>query len=183
MITITLARGEADLEGILALQQDNLPANISNDELHNEGFVTVVHDLPILKKMHQAAQSIVAIENDQVIGYCLAMTRAFRDKIPVLAPMFDIIDGMEYHGKLLRDVPYIVSGQVCVSKTNRGQGLLGKMYQYYKHVYAKDYRVIITEIASRNPRSIRAHERVGFEQLHQYRSPDGETWEIVLWAW
>lgn len=43
------ALSKADLQGILALQQQNLPSALSPEE---QGFVTVRHDLPLLRKMN-----------------------------------------------------------------------------------------------------------------------------------
>jgi len=42
-----------------------------------------------------------------------------------------------------------------------------------------DFDYIITEISTRNHRSIRAHEKVGFETIKEYES-DGKEWKIVL---
>ena len=41
-----------ELEQILDLQQRNLPKNISQEEREKEGFVTVEHDLDLLRAMN-----------------------------------------------------------------------------------------------------------------------------------
>ena len=56
------------------------------------------------------------------------------------------------------------------------------MYQHYRNIYAPKYELILTEIATRNQRSIRAHYRVGFETLVRFKT-DKEEWEIVIWDW
>ncbi len=151
--------------------------------MESQGFVTVEHSFDIMKTMNEAAPSIIATSDNVVVGYNLAMLRQFRNLIPVLVPMFDMIDELEYHGKKLKDINYIVCGQVCVAESQRGKGVFQGMYQYYRHIYSSDYEVIITEIASLNHRSLRAHAKVGFATLHTYRAPDGVDWDIVLWEW
>ena len=46
-----------------------------------------------------------------------------------------------------------------------------------------DFELVVTEVASRNIRSMQAHEAAGFKRLKQYRSPENELWEIISWDW
>jgi hypothetical protein len=55
--------------------------NLSEDEIEVEGFVTVMHDFDILKKMNKACAHSIAKDGNKVAGYALAMTRDFRDEI------------------------------------------------------------------------------------------------------
>lgn len=185
MLEVKLADSKKELEGILSLQQKNLPKNISQEELQQEGFVTLEHSMEILSKMNAEAASIIAKDGEEVVGYCLGMTKTFREVFPILIPMFDEIDSIQYGGGELKSVDYIISGQVCIAKGYRGQGLLGKMYKHYQEVYREKFPYLITEISARNPRSIRAHEKVGFEVVHIYQvvDPKPEEWVIVLWDW
>ena len=49
-----------------------------------------------------------------------------------------------------------------------------------KTVCVPDYDFMVTEVAARNTRSLRAHERVGFETLRVYDDPEtGEGWHVV----
>lgn len=182
-ITYHLASTTADLQGILDLQQKNLPTNISSQEAQEQGFVTVHHNLPLLQRMNTKAASIIAKNGEQIVGYNLAMTRDFAKDIPVLVPMFEIMDNLDYQGQKMVEIDYIVCGQVCVDKAYRGMGIFSGMYHFYQQQYADKYAVIATEIAMRNTRSIRAHEKVGFEIIHTYTADNGERWEIVRWKW
>jgi hypothetical protein len=181
MPVITKATSLADLQGILDLQQQNLPSNISAAEALEQGFVTVIHDIKILKSMNDAAAHTIAKDGDKVVGYCLSMLQDFRYKIPVLEPMFDMIDELEWRGKSFKDIPYFVMGQTCVAKDYRGIGLFDALYQGLKTNFNTNFEVVVTEISIRNQRSWRAHQRVGFELILQYDAPDGETWLIVAW--
>jgi len=182
MLTVTTAQSDQELKEIIALQTINLPKNISAEEAQKQGFVTVVHDFDMLKKMNEDEAHIIAKLDGKVVGYCLAMTQKFKWEIPVLVPMFDKMDEQTYKGKLIRDYNYITCGQVCVAKEARGQGVFDQLYHHYRDVYSSKYDLILTEIATRNQRSIRAHYRVGFETLLCH-NPDGEEWEIVIWDW
>ncbi|HTE29935.1 MAG TPA: GNAT family N-acetyltransferase [Chryseolinea sp.] len=179
----TTARRESDLHGILELQGRNLVTNLSAEDILGEGFVTVRHSLDDLQKMNAIEQHVIARDNDIVIAYLLAMTSASRNDIPVLVPMFEIFESIQYDGQPLAAFNFIVVGQVCVDKAYRGQGVFDTCYQFYRTAFQKKYQFAVTEIVASNHRSQRAHERVGFKTIHQYIAPDKEVWNIVLLDW
>jgi hypothetical protein len=184
MITYQPVSNDTELRQILALQQQNLAVNLTAEQIQTQGFVTLVHSLPLLQKMHLHAPSIIAKDGETLAGYCLAMTKELKADIPLLIPMFDTIETLNFHDVSLKDIPYIVVGQVCVAAAYRGQGTLEGMYQAYKKQYSHLYSFAITEIAHRNKRSLQAHKKVGFQTLLAYLSPDDQQiWEIVLWDW
>ena len=183
MITYTIASSDEDLNGIIGLQQSNLPANLTREEMAGQGFVTVVHSLADLKKMNGIEPHIIAKDGDRVIAYLLAMTSASEKDIPVLFPMFEMFRNISFAGRPVADHRYIVVGQVCVGKEYRGQGVLDRCYAEYARRLSSRYDFAITEISTRNTRSIQAHKRIGFIPLHEYEAPDGELWSIVVWEW
>lgn len=180
MITYGTANSDDDLRQILLLQKQNLPANISAGEARSQGFVTVEHDFGLLKKMNAPHPHIVARDGGEVIAYALVMLPSFEKEIPVLVPMFRQINGIGYKGGLLGESNYFVMGQVCVAKAYRGQGVFAGLYREMKKRMSPHFDYIITEVAKSNGRSLRAHEKVGFEKVHEYA--DGEQWELLLLA-
>lgn len=182
-IRYTQVSQDIEIQQILDLQQLNLPKNISKEEALEQGFVTVEHDFPLLKKMNDLAPSIIAKDGEKVIGYCLAMLVELKNDVPILVPMFEMIEKIDYQGKKLSDFPYIAMGQVCVDKNYRGLGVFDGMYQAMKYYFDNQYDRVITEVALRNTRSMKAHQRVGFRNVYGYTAPDGENWAIVVWDW
>ena len=182
-LVFTTAASYKDLKGIIELQKNNLPVNLTNDIILKEGFVTVVHDLAVLKKMNDIEQHVICKDGDKVVAYLLAMTAAVQHDIPILIPMFDSFQKISFHGKPVADHNYIVVGQVCVDKNYRGQGVLDKCYLFYRDHFINKYDFAITEIATRNTRSVKAHQRIGFDEIYRYTSVDGEEWSIVVWGW
>lgn len=178
-IEFTTSNTQVELEGILALQQANLPKNISSEEAKKEGFVTVEHDLPLLEKMNTPYPHIIAKADKKVVGYTLIMLRSLREDIPVLVPMFNEIDQVLYQGMLLGDSEYVVMGQVCVARMYRGKGVFAGLYQKMGELMHPHFDYIITEVAVRNTRSMRAHEKVGFETVHEFKDQT-DVWAIML---
>ena len=182
-VAYTTAQDDRNLLGILDLQRRNLATNLQEDEIRSQGFVTVLHSIEDLRKMNAIEQHVIAVDNDQVVAYLLAMTQSSRNDIPVLVPMFDMIETIVFQGQPLSASSYIVVGQACVDRLYRGQGVFDAIYEQYARCFQSRYRYVITEIDAMNTRSLRAHSRVGFKTIHVYTTSSGVTWHIVLWDW
>jgi ribosomal protein S18 acetylase RimI-like enzyme len=181
-IIFTTITTDKEIQQLLDLQQRNLTKNISEDVADNQGFVTVVHDFELLSRMNQSMPQIIAKDGDEVIAYALVMPESFRFDIPVLTAMFDLMDGLEYKGKLMKNTKYYAMGQICVAEGYRGQGIFDGLYAKHKENLSDRFELCVTEIANRNTRSSAAHRRVGFEIIHEYFDVNyPELWEVVAW--
>jgi FR47-like protein len=179
---ISASTTDQDLRGILALQQQNLPKNISETELLEQGFVTVEHDFEILEAMNRYEPHVIARdESGGVVAYALFMHPDFGAKVPILVPMFELLKTLHFQQKSIDNLAYFVIGQICVGKSMRGRGVFSALYADMNRRFSSKYDIVITEIATRNTRSIRAHEKIGFEIIHIFTAPDGEEWAIVAW--
>ncbi len=180
MTTLTIASSDHDLEGILALQQRYLARAVSQQQQALEGFVFAEHTLPILKRMAAQAPQAIAVADGRVVGYCLSMTLSLQDELPSLRPMFDQFGSCFYRQRPLCDYRFIVGGQVCVDRTHRGKGLLARLYEQLRLSLPFPCDLCVTEIATRNVVSVRAHQKMGFESVATY-SDGQEEWVIVAW--
>jgi len=172
----------ATLDEVLALQRRNLPRLLTPEEARDQGFVTLEHTRAALETLHAAMPSIVARADGPLLGYALAMARECRNVMPVLVPMFEVLDQLGTPGGPLADRRWYVMGQVCVAREARGTGVLEALYAAHRQAYSGRFDLLVTEIAERNPRSLRAHARVGFQELHRYRDAT-DAWVVVGWDW
>jgi L-amino acid N-acyltransferase YncA len=182
MLSLTTVETREELQEILELQQQNLIQNIDEVEMQTQGFVTMVHDIEVLQKMHDLAPSVIAKDEGRVAGYALVMLRECRELFPPLEPMFKNLDILEYRNNAINAYRFYIMGQVCIDKKFRRTGLFDQLYQKHKELYSGQYDFIITEVSARNQRSLRAHERVGFETINIY-SDEVDEWAVVLWNW
>lgn len=183
MIEYSIVKIEEELQGISQLLQNNLGSKLSAEEKSKEGFLTVVYTLDDLKRMHADEPGIIATDQGKVIAYVLAMTVGFKTGFPILEPLFDLFGKIEYKGKMISDYNYMVVGQTCIDKNYRGKGILQKLYATYINRFRLKYDFAITEIATKNLRSRHAHEKIGFQTVHEYIAQDGVGWSIVLLQW
>ncbi len=176
-IRYTVTSSTDELKQILQLQQSNLSSSISKNEKEKEGFLTVKHDLDILKKMHDQEPHIIAKDANTVVGYTLSMVQGFKNDIDVLKSMFAKIDD-----QLNEQTSFIVMGQVCVDKEYRKQGIFRGLYHKMRDELNNKYDLLITEVAAHNTRSLHAHYAIGFTDFLIYDS-DGVTWHLIQWDW
>lgn len=179
-VQYTTVHHEPEIQQILSLQALNHPVALSDTVIRREGFVTVRHAPDVLRQMNALYPSVIAMDGAKLAGYCLVMLRQFAEAVPELVPMFNRLESLSWKGKSLRESRWFVMGQVCVAAGYRGQGVFDGMYAKLKEHCRADFDFVITQVAARNTRSLRAHERVGFETVEIY--PDaaaGETWHVI----
>ncbi len=182
MIEIFRVTNDAELEGIRLLQRENLRKLIGETEAGKEGFLTAEYSMETLQQMHQFQPSIIAKDGDKIAGYVIVTTKDSYGQHPLLDSLFDSIDALNYKDDSLKDIKYILVGQLCVGKAYRSIGLVQKMYTYYQECLSKEFKYLITDVAQENPRSIKAHLKTGFNIIHTIEY-GGIGWDIVLWDW
>ena len=182
MVSIKLAQEVSELEGILALQRRNLKRCLSESEAEEQGFLIAEYDLDYLRQMQEQRPSVIAVDDGRVVGYALVVTREVRAGLPFISDLFDEIDRISYRGTLLAETNYVVVGQLCVDKDYRGQGLVDRLYAFFRASLEERYQCGVTDIARANRRSLKAHQKVGFEVIHAIEY-EGLTWDVVLWDW
>lgn len=111
------------------------------------------------------------------------MLKEFSIKLPVLTPLIDVVEELSYGEVALRNATYFVMGQICVAKSYRGQQVFAGLYKHLREQMQPHYTYVVTGVAQRNTRSIRAHTKVGFTSILKFTAPTGEKWDILLWDW
>lgn len=180
-IEFTIVSKPDDVSEILELQAANLPSALTAETMAREGFVTVHHDPAVLRRMNEEAPAIVAKAGGRVIAYALVMPRGYAAEVPILRPLFDRLEALSWKGTPLRHNPrWFVMGQICVADGYRGRGVFDGLYRTMAERYSDRFDLTVTDVATRNTRSLRAHARVGFEVLETFVDPNtGEEWTVI----
>ena len=56
------------------------------------------------------------------------------------------------------------------------------LYHAHRERLRGIFDCVVTEVSVRNGRSLRAHQRIGFEELERYRDATDE-WVLLIWKW
>lgn len=177
----TVAKTAAHFSGILALQQANLLRNIDATEAKSEGFVSVEHNLELLQAMNVPHGHQIVVDQGKVVAYALFMLPHFAYQIPMLIPFIERLNTLNWQGKALKDSSYFIIGQLCVAKAYRGKGIAKQLYKKMAQRLAPHFELMLTEVATQNTASLRAHQKAGFQTAQQYLDNNQQSWEIVIY--
>lgn len=181
MIKFERALTDESLLRILDLQKRNLKKNLSGAEKESQGFVTAEHTFEQLKKINEAEPCVIITDNGHVIAYAIAMLENAVKDMPVFDELFSTVAILTYKNRPMTSYKYIFVGQLCIDKNYRGQGLVEKLYAFYKEELKSKYDFAVTDISEYNPRSLKAHQKSGFEVIHNfYDSFTDSNWHIVV---
>jgi hypothetical protein len=182
MLTAKLVATESEIEQIAALSTANLSTNISAETKAKEGFVSWVYTPGTLKTLHAIAPSVIVMDGPTLAGYALTLTPECLETYPAAIPTYEHASTLLYNGRLLGEQRFYLMGQICIAEPYRGQGLVNTLYQGHRRFYSPRYSLLLTEISTANPRSLKAHQRVGFHIINTHHDPAGH-WDVVLWDW
>ncbi len=180
MLTLQLVTNLAEMEGVLALQQANLRKNITEAEAESQGFLMAEYDLAFLALLQGSSPGIIAKDGEKVVGYSLVALPDTACQHPLLADLVENIERCMFDGKPVEN--YAIVAQLCVSKDYRGQDLVQQLYGAFREYYASQYTYCVTDVAQANTRSLKAHQKRGFQVIDTLNY-GGIAWEIVLWDW
>lgn len=178
---IRAAESDEELRRILSLQAANLRAKLDPVTRRSQGFVTLCHDLELLRSMCGRWQHVVAASlAGDVVAYALVMLVEFRSRLPDLDAMFERLQRLSFKGRPIPDLRFYIMGQICVAREHRGRGLVEQLYAEHRRRMSPHFDLMVTEIDHENPRSLRAHEKAGFQVVDEYRGDDGRQWLVVV---
>ena len=181
-MTVKLVSTDMELDQIAALSLANLATEISAETKAREGFVTWVYTASVLRELHRIASSVVAMDGDVLAGYALTLTADSEAVYPLMGDMLRRMHTVVYDGRPLSDYPCYIMGQICVAAPYRGQGVVGQLYEGHRASFGGAYDLLVTEISRANPRSSKAHAKVGFEVVETFTGPV-QDWDMVVWDW
>ncbi|MCP9765739.1 GNAT family N-acetyltransferase [Lacihabitans soyangensis] len=181
MLKFERALTDESLNQILDLQKRNLKKYLSETEKESQGFVTAEHTFEQLKKINLSEPCVVITDNNIVVAYAIAMVESAAQDMPVFNELFSTVASLTYKNRPMTGYNYIFVGQLCIDKNYRGQGLVEKLYAFYKEELKSKYDFAVTDISEHNPRSLKAHQKSGFEVIHTfYDSFTESNWNIVM---
>jgi ribosomal protein S18 acetylase RimI-like enzyme len=182
MLRPTFVTTREELEQIHRLNKENLKQNLSPAEQNEQGFITWLYSLELLERMHKLSASVIVKDGEDVVGYALTTPVDARAFHPDLDKMFLNLESVHYKGVPLFSFNFYCMGQICIDKKYRGRGIVDLLYQKHKELYGQQFDFILTEISTRNKRSIKAHEKIGFTSIYKY-TDETDEWDVVIWNW
>lgn len=171
----------AHLEGMLALQEANLAANLSEAE-RRDGFLSARFSAADFSRMGKEAAVLVAEEEGRVVGYVCSATVEDSLQVPILAALIAEFPRLTLNGRRLHTQSVVIYGPVCVAREARGKGVFRALVEGLKTRLAGRHDAAVAFIASDNPRSLAAHvDGLGMALLGNYSFRDRD-YSIIAFA-
>jgi hypothetical protein len=149
---------ERDIDGILALQAQNLYANLSAAELA-DGFVTTPFTPELIRLLLAQTGVFVAEIDRQIVGYVLAGDWDFFSQWEIFRVMTSRLPPLEFQGMKIEVERSFQYGPVCIDRTLRGGGILPELFAKMRLSFAPKFPIGVTFINQLNQRSLMAHTR------------------------
>ncbi|MCO8164786.1 GNAT family N-acetyltransferase [Pseudomonas sp. 21LCFQ010] len=147
----------ADIPGILSLQKAN--------QQSQGGKLSAELPAERLAEMLSDTTQIVACRGEQVVGFLLTTSQAINRRYP--APVLE--KTIEAFGAIEPDT--YIYGPVCVSASERGQGLAQRLFQRLLELEPGRQGVLF--IRDDNPASLSAHRKMGMASVAQFHFKGG----------
>lgn len=182
MLYATQVTNVEELVRVNELNRQNLKPNLSKQEQEEQGFVTWLYPVSLLQQVHTIAPSVIVKDDDKVVGYALVTPLEAGHFHPDLKTMMSYLETIHYNNRPLSSYTYYIMGQVCIDKAYRGKGIFRMLFQKHKELYSGKYELLVTEISTANSRSQKAHEKMGFTTIYNYKD-ELDEWNVVVWNW
>ena len=160
---------QADIPGILALQELNLLTNLSPEQ-KLQGFVTTPFVSDELDALIDR-QGICVIDNGlAIVGYAVAAGWDYFQGWPMFDLMIERFQRLAFHGIAITARNSCQYGPVCLDLSLRGTDLFPRLFAASKSAMASRFPVGTTFINQLNQRSFQAHTRkAGLEVIDHFR--------------
>jgi hypothetical protein len=170
---IRIAKVE-ELTQVIDLQSVNHYSEVGKTR---RGFLTLRTEFEELRNINNELGVIVAVIDDQVIGYDILMTSKRALEHPVYTRM------VTTYQELRPNIPleeFGVSAQYCVASSHRDGRKVRKIFNFEREVMLKhQLSVSIGEVDEANGISLTVAERLlGYEFIGQYYGSDEVLWHI-----
>ncbi|MBY0358347.1 MAG: hypothetical protein K2W82_10135 [Candidatus Obscuribacterales bacterium] len=168
-----------DYAKIVELQNRNLASVLSSEAAKADGFLSGSFNAEQFAAMNSDLAVVVCLEQERLLGFLCASTIEFSKEYAIPAAMIKRYESCLYAGIALSEYNSCVCGPVCIEKSQRGLGLLAKLYQSLFELLPEKYNLAAVLIALNNHRSLVAHQKLGFETVDRFPFNQAEFHTLV----
>lgn len=159
----------ADIPGVLALQEEYLYRNMTEEE-RKQGFVTTPFTQKQIEDILKENGLFVAKnEAGIVVAYIFAASWTYFEQWEIFNYMVSRFPKLSFRGQEITTENSFQYGPVCIDKKYRGQGLFNQLFEEMRLEFVKRYPISITFINKINELSTAAHTRkLGWEIIDEF---------------
>lgn len=148
---------DSDLEGIIAIQNESLLGKVAEADL-KDGFVQGDFSADDFRKFDRDVAVMVAEDDGKLAGYLCTSHLELHQGKELLKTISKRTESIDFDGKPLAQYKIVMTGPICISKSQRGKGIFESIYNAFFETFGKDFEVAMCFVDDANPRSLAAHE-------------------------
>lgn len=146
----------SDIDGVLALQELYLVANLSEEEKAS-GFVTTPFTIEQLTEVINENNLFIAKDNNKIIAYIFAGSWDFFKQWPIFNYMSSLFTELTFLDFEITTNNSFQYGPICIHKEYRGKGLITPLFEFMRTHMLHKYPLALTFINKINIPSTKAH--------------------------
>lgn len=147
---------DSDVEPIIAIQNASLLGKVAESQL-KDGFVQGEFTAADFKNFDRDVAVMVAETEGQLSGYLCTSHLELHQGKELLKLIAKRAEAIELDGKTLSQYKIVMTGPICISRSQRGKGIFESLYNSFFETIGKDFEVAICFVDEANPRSLAAH--------------------------
>lgn len=169
----------ADIPAVLALHSRFHSDTIAPED-RKDGFVTTPFTEELLAVLIEKEGGLFLTEDGtRLAGYAMAASWEFCSRWPLFRHMIAHLGDCSYQNTRLTTQNSYQYGPVCLDKPYRGQGVFPELFRFALAAMAETYPYMVTFVNKANPRSLKAHEKLGLHRLKEFSYHGREYVELV----
>lgn len=176
---ISIKATSEDIEGILALQKQNLVGELNEEQKVANGFVTTPFNKELLKEIIDLGWAFVTQIDGQVVAYLFGGPWSFYDKWPIFPFMTARFPEWKFGGWKITTKNSFQYGPVCIDVNHRGRRIINHLFEAMRVDFMQNYPLAATFINQANPISTRAHLKLGWNIVDQFEYNENRYYGLV----
>lgn len=167
-----------DLAEVKRLQETYHVDSISDEDRPN-GFVTTLFTEKQFRKLIESENGLaLACDGNRIVGYAMAASWEYWSAWPLFQHMIQDLENTEYLGENLTTENSYQYGPIAVHSDYRGTDVFPNLFEFSRIQMKQRYPIMITFVNQINPRSVRAHEKIGLDLIKEFKFNNNSYYEL-----
>ena len=163
----------------VARLQDLYHVDSISDEDRPNGFVTTLFTEEQFRELIEKENGLaLACDGDKIVGYAMAASWEYWSAWPLFQHMIKDLENTEYLGEILTTKNSYQYGPVAVHSDYRGTNVFPNLFEFSRIQMKERYPIMITFVNQINPRSVRAHEKIGLDLIKEFEFNNNQYYEL-----
>lgn len=169
----------SDIEGILALQAQNLVSELSEEQKASNGFVTTPFTPELLDEIINLGWAFVTEIDGEIAAYLFGGSWPYYEKWPIFPYMTSRFPDWHFKNWEITTKNSFQYGPVCIDANHRGKKIINQLFEAMRTDFIKTYPLAATFINQANQVSTKAHLKLGWAIVDEFEYNDNQYFGLA----